>query len=38
MDNDKDGNKFILDVVMSGSSRQALERAKAYYVAFLKAN
>jgi hypothetical protein len=38
VDNDKDGNEFILDVVMSGSSRQALERAEADYVAFLKAN
>jgi hypothetical protein len=38
VDNDKDGNEFILDVVMSGSSKQALERAEADYVVFLKAN
>jgi hypothetical protein len=38
VDNDKDGNEFILDVVMSSSSKQALERAEADYVVFLKAN
>ena len=37
-DTDKDGNDFVLDVVMSGSSKQALDRADAIYVAFLKAN
>jgi hypothetical protein len=37
-DTDKDGNVFVLDVVMSGSSKQALDRADAIYVAFLKAN
>jgi hypothetical protein len=37
-DTDKDGNDFVLDVVMSGSSKAALDRADATYVAFLKAN
>ena len=37
-DSDKDGNEFVLDIVMSGSSKQALDRADATYVAFLKAN
>ena len=37
-DSDKDGNDFVLDVVMSGSSKAALDRADATYVAFLKAN
>jgi hypothetical protein len=37
-DTDKDGNDFVLDVVMSGSSKAALDRADAIYVAFLKAN
>ena len=34
----KDGNEFVLDIVVSGSSKQALDRADATYVAFLKAN
>jgi hypothetical protein len=38
IDSDKDGNEFVLDVVMTGSSKQALERAEAAYVAFLKAH
>ncbi len=38
LDSDKDGNEFVLDVVMSGSSKQALDRAEKDYVAFLKAN
>ena len=37
-DTDKDGNDFVLDVVMSASSKTALDRADAVYVAFLKAN
>lgn len=37
-DTDKDGNEFVLDVVMSGSSKAALDRAEATYLAFLKAN
>ncbi len=38
VDNDEDGNEFVLDVVMTGNSKQALDRADADYVAFLKAN
>jgi hypothetical protein len=38
VDSDNDGNEFVLDVVMSGSSKQALSRAEQSYVAFLKAN
>ncbi len=38
MDSDKDGNDFVLDVVMSGSSKAALDRADAAYTAFLKAH
>jgi hypothetical protein len=38
VDNDNDGNEFVLDVVMTGSSKQALDRADKDYVAFLKAN
>jgi hypothetical protein len=37
-DSDKDGNEFVLDVVMSGNSKQAVDRADAIYVAFLKAH
>ena len=38
IDGDKDGNEFVLDVVMTGNSKQALDRAEKDYVAFLKAN
>lgn len=38
VDADKDGNEFILDVVMSGHAKKDLDRAEADYVAFLKAN
>ena len=38
IDSDKDGNEFVLDVVVSGSSKEALDRADAAYVAFLKAH
>jgi hypothetical protein len=38
IDSDKDGNEFVLDVVMSGSSKEALERADAAYMSFLKAH
>lgn len=38
VDSDNDGNEFVLDVVMSASSKQALSRAESTYVAFLKAN
>ena len=37
-DSDKDGNDFVLDVVMTGNSKAALERADAAYTAFLKAH
>jgi hypothetical protein len=38
VDSDKDGNNFVLDVVMTGNSTAALERADAAYTAFLKAH
>jgi hypothetical protein len=38
VDSDKDGNDFVLDVVMSGNSKAALDRADATYTAFLKAH
>jgi len=38
IDGDKDGNEFVLDVVMTANSKQALDRAEKDYVAFLKAN
>jgi hypothetical protein len=38
IDSDKDGSEFVLDVVMSGSSKEALERADAAYMSFLKAH
>jgi hypothetical protein len=38
IDSDKDGNEFFLDVVMTGNSKAALERADAAYIAFLKAH
>jgi hypothetical protein len=38
VDSDKDGNDFVLDVVMSGNSKAALDRADAAYTAFLKAH
>jgi hypothetical protein len=38
VDSDKDGNGFVLDVVMSGNSKAALDRADAAYSAFLKAH
>jgi hypothetical protein len=38
IDSDKDGNDFVLDVVMSGNSKAALDRADATYMAFLKAH
>jgi hypothetical protein len=37
-DSDKDGNEYVLDVVLTGGARQALDRADKDYVAFLKAN
>jgi hypothetical protein len=38
IDTDKDGNEFVLDVVMTGNSRKALDRAEKDYVALLKAH
>jgi len=38
VDADKDGNSFVIDVVMSGNSKAALDRADAAYSAFLKAH
>jgi hypothetical protein len=37
-DSDKDGNDFVLDVVMTGNTKAALDRADAAYTAFLKAH
>jgi hypothetical protein len=37
-DTDKDGNEFVLDVVMSGSSKEALDRSDAAYLSLLKAH
>jgi len=36
LDSDKDGNQFVLDVVMTGSSKAAVDRADIAYLAFLK--
>lgn len=38
IDDDKDGNQFVLDAVMSANSKKALEGAEKDYVAFLKAH
>ncbi len=38
IDNDKRGNEFVLDVVMTGADKAALDRAEQDYVAFLKAH
>ncbi len=38
IDGDKDGNEFVLDVVMSGRTKSALDNAEKDYLAFLKAN
>ena len=38
IDADKDGNEFFLDVVITGGSKQDLDRAGKDYVAFLKAH
>jgi hypothetical protein len=37
-DSDKDGNSSVLNVVMSGNGKAALDRADAAYTAFLKAH
>jgi hypothetical protein len=38
IDTDKDGNEFVLDVVMTGADKAALDRAEQDYVAFLQAH
>ncbi len=38
IDNNNDGNEFVLDVVMTGRSKKDLDRADNDYVAFLKAH
>jgi len=38
IDDDKDGNEFVLDVVMTANGKKALERAEKDYAAFLKAH
>lgn len=37
IDGDKDGNEFVLDVVMTGASKAAIDGAEKDYIAFLKA-
>ena len=37
-DNDNDGNEFVLDVVMTGADKAALDRTEKDYIAFLKAH
>jgi len=38
IDGDNDGNEFVLDVVITGSAKAAIDRAEKDYLAFLKAN
>lgn len=38
IDSDKDGNEFVLDVVMTAVNKTALDGAKKDYIAFLKAH
>jgi len=38
IDSDKDGNEFVLDVVMTGLNKSALDNAEKDYIAFLKAH
>jgi hypothetical protein len=38
IDSDQDSNEFVLDVVMTGRAKAALDRADNDYVAFLKAH
>ena len=38
IDSDKDGNEFVLDVVLTGGGKAALDRLDKDYVSFLKAN
>jgi len=37
-DSDIDGNEFVLDLVMTGATKAALEAAEKDYIAFLKAH
>jgi len=36
LDSDKDGNEFVLDIVLTGNAKTALDRAENDYVTFLK--
>ena len=38
IDSDKDGNEFVLDFVMTGLNKSALDNAEKDYIAFLKAH
>jgi hypothetical protein len=38
IDSDKDGNIFVLDVVLTGLDKAALDRVEKDYIAFLKAH
>jgi len=38
IDSDRDGNEFVLDVVMTGLNKAALENAEKDYISFLKAH
>jgi hypothetical protein len=38
IDGDTDGNEFVLDVVMTGATKAALDKADKDYIAFLKAH
>lgn len=38
IDGDTDGNEFVLDVVMTGGDKAALDHAEKDYIAFLKAH
>ena len=38
LDADRDGNEFVLDVVLTGPSKAALDRANQDYISFLKAH
>jgi len=38
IDNDTDGNEFVLDAVLTGATKAALDRAENDYIALLKAH
>ena len=38
IDTDKDGNEYVLDVVMTGGDKRTIDRAEKDYVAFLQAH